>query len=166
MNTRLQQTFREHGVRLTAARRTVLQVLSDATEHLEIAEVHRRARRLNPGIGLASVYRTIELLARLRLVKHVHVDHRHQHFALTTAAHCHHLICRSCGTVVEFSDCQIGGLVRSLARRTRFRIESHTMDLFGLCPDCRHHPARPTGARCVTPSQIAHPAGRRERRHR
>ncbi len=161
MSARIQQVFRQNGVRLTAARRTVLQVLSEAAEHLEIAELHRRARQLNPGIGLASVYRTIELLNQLRLIKHVHVDHRHQHFALTTETHCHHLICRSCGAVVEFSDCGVDGLVRALARRTRYRIDSHTMDLFGTCPECRHRPRTTAGSRCKAPLHPRHEHRRR-----
>jgi len=74
--------------------------------------------------------------AKLELVKHVHMDHRHRHYAPTMDGHCHHLVCRTCGVVVEFSDCRAGSLVRVLARRTKFRIEGHCMDFFGQCPGC------------------------------
>jgi Fur family ferric uptake transcriptional regulator len=133
----LAQSLRRRGLKLTRSRLAVLQVLADTSEHLKVAEVHQRARRIDGRIGLASVYRTMDLLARLQLIKHVHMDHRHRHYACATVRHCHHLVCRDCGLVVEFSDCQADRLVRTLTRRTRFRIEEHCMDFFGRCPDCR-----------------------------
>ncbi len=76
----LKQALQERGLRLTRARMTVVQVLAGCTEHLKVAEVHRRARQIDGRVGLASVYRTMDLLSRLQLVKHVHVDHRHRHY--------------------------------------------------------------------------------------
>jgi Fur family transcriptional regulator, ferric uptake regulator len=154
--TRLAQALRIEGLKLTRSRLAVLRVLSDASEHLKVAEVHRRARHLEPRIGLASVYRTMGLLARLRLVTHIHMDHRHRHYTSITEGHCHHLVCRTCGRVVEFSDCGVENLSRLLSRRTRFRIEGHYMDFFGECPGCRR------GARIGKTSRRA-PANRRSR---
>lgn len=134
--TTLMRAFRTQGLKLTRSRLAVWRVLTDTTEHLKVAEVLRRARRIDGRIGLASVYRTMDLLERLRLVKHVHLDHRHRHYATATDGHCHHLVCRTCGVVVEFSDCQADAMVRVLARRTKFRIEGHCMDFFGQCPAC------------------------------
>jgi Fur family ferric uptake transcriptional regulator len=132
-----QRALQAQGLRLTQSRLAVLQVLATTTAHLKVAEVHRRALEIAPRIGLASVYRTLDLLARLQLIKHVHMDHRHRHYAPVTDAHCHHLVCSSCGVVVEFSDCRADGLARTLARRTKFRIDGHCMDFFGQCPRCR-----------------------------
>jgi len=133
----LHVALQRQGIRITRPRAAVLQVLEGTAEHLKVAEVHRRAMRIAPRIGLASVYRTMDLLARLRLVKHVHLDHRHQHYAPVTGGHCHHLVCNTCGCVVEFSDCRADGLTRILSRRTRFRIDGHCMDFFGQCPKCQ-----------------------------
>ena len=101
----LTRALQERGLKLTRSRMAVLQVLTETTEHLKVAEVHRRALQIADRIGLASVYRTMELLARLNLVKHVHMDHRHRHYARTTERHCHHLVCRTCGAAVEFYEC-------------------------------------------------------------
>jgi Fe2+ or Zn2+ uptake regulation protein len=133
----LQRAFRAQGLRLTHSRRAILQVVATTTAHLQIAEVHRQAARIAPGIGLASVYRTIDLLDRLGLVKRVHIGHRHRHYAPAIEEHGHHLVCSGCGRVVEFSDCRVEGLARVLARRTRFVIEGHSIELYGRCPDCR-----------------------------
>jgi Fur family transcriptional regulator, ferric uptake regulator len=140
--TTLTRAFQAQGLKLTHSRLAVWRVLTNTTEHLKVAEVHRRARRIDSSIGLASVYRTMDLLERLQLVKHVHLDHRHRHYATATDGHCHHLACRTCGVVVEFSDCQADAMVRVLARRTKFRIEGHCMDFVGQCPACLRRSAR------------------------
>ncbi len=139
----LHRALRARGLRLTEARRAVLQIVSTSAVHLPVAEVHRRALRVAPGIGLASVYRTIDLLNRLGLIKRVHVDDRHRHYAAATEGHGHHLVCRACGRVVEFSECQVEAIVKVLARRTRFVIEGHSIELYGRCPDCRPSNRRP-----------------------
>ncbi len=133
----MSQALRNRGLKLTLARQAVLQVLGAASGHLRVTEVHRRARRISPGIGLASVYRTMELLARLNLVRPVHMEHRHRHYARVAAVHGHHLVCNGCGFVIEFSDCRVDRLTRSLARRTGFRIDDHSIELYGRCPTCR-----------------------------
>jgi Fur family ferric uptake transcriptional regulator len=102
-----------------------------------VAEVYRRAQKIDPGIGLASVYRTLDLLARLAIVKPLHTEHRHRHYVRVNGRHGHHLVCTGCGLAVEFADCRLESLMRSLARRTRFRIDGHFMEFFGRCADCR-----------------------------
>ena len=139
----LQHALHNQGLRLTRSRMAVLQVLSASSEHLKVAEVHRRARQIDGRVGLASVYRTMELLAQMGLVKHVHLDHRHRHYASITEDHSHHLVCTSCGLAVEFNDCKLEKLERAIARRTDFAIEGHCMEFFGRCAKCRQRPHTP-----------------------
>jgi Fur family ferric uptake transcriptional regulator len=133
----LTKVLHNQGLRLTRSRRAVLEVLAASSEHLKVAEVHRRARMIDPQVGLASVYRTMDLLERLRLVKHVHMEHRHRHYARITGHHGHYLVCNGCGLVIEFSDCQLERLTRTLVRRTKFQIEGHCVEFFGQCRKCR-----------------------------
>ncbi len=140
------QTLHAHGLRATRARVAILQVLGGTAEHLRVAEVHRRARRIDGGIGLASVYRTMDLLTQKGLVKHVHMDHRHRHYASITERHSHHLVCTGCGLAVEIFDCRLDNLARSIARRTDFQIDGHCMEFFGRCQRCRRE-AGSTSAR-------------------
>ena len=145
----LRQLFHNRGLKLTRSRQAVLEVLTSTSGHLKVAEVHRRARRLDPGIGLASVYRTLDLLARLQLVKPLHTEHRHRHYVRANGQHGHHLVCTGCGLAVEFADCQLERLMQTLARRTRFRIDGHFMEFFGRCAKCRNAPkTTPRRARC------------------
>lgn len=141
----LKQTLHDRGLRLTRSRMAVLQVLGATGEHLKVAEVHRRARQIDDRIGLASVYRTMGLLAEMGLVKNVHVEQRHRRYAQITNGHAHHLVCTGCGLVQEFSDCPADELARTLARRMKFRIEGHCMEFFGRCAKCRQQ--SPTSSR-------------------
>ena len=149
----LQQALRNHGFKLTRARRALLQVLGQASVHLKAADLHRAVRAIDPSVGLASVYRTLNLLSRLGLLRLVHTNHRHRHYAQATHEHAHHLLCNDCGRVVEFSDCQVERLIKTLARRTRFVIEEHSIELYGRCPDCRRaldHGSTPDQARSIS----------------
>lgn len=143
----LKHALHTRGLRFTQSRLAVLQVLTATTEHLKVAEVHRRAKQIDARIGLASVYRTMGLLAQMGLVKDVHVEQRHRRYAQITNGHGHHLVCTSCGLVQEFSDCHADELARTLARRTKFRIEGHCMEFFGRCSKCRQQSRHPSRAR-------------------
>lgn len=155
---RSSDALQRKGLKLTRSRQAILRVLADSHDHLKVAEIHRRALAIDPRIGLASVYRTMDLLARLGLVRHVQMNHRHRHYAPATDGHGHHLVCNGCGRVVEFSDCQVERLARTLARRTRFVIEGHSIELYGRCPDCRRAPRQDSPTH---PSHIA-PQDRRK----
>jgi Fur family ferric uptake transcriptional regulator len=145
----LRQLLHNRGLKLTRSRQAVLEVLTSTSGHLKVAEVHRRAQRIDPGIGLASVYRTLDLLARLQLAKPLHTEHRHRHYVRANGRHGHHLVCTGCGLAVEFADCRLERLMRTLARRTRFRIDGHFMEFFGRCAKCRTAPeTTPRRARC------------------
>ena len=144
---KLKEALHRHGLRLTRSRMAVLHVLGASVEHLKVAEVHRRAREIDGRVGLASVYRTMGLLAQMGLVKHVHLDHRHRHYASITEDHSHHLVCTSCGLAVEFNDCRLEKVERAIARRTDFEIEGHCMEFFGRCAKCRRRSSNASRSR-------------------
>jgi len=129
--------LRAHGYKLTRQRRAVLGVLVKGTEHLSPAEVYERAKADCPQIGLTTVYRTLELLGSLGLIKRVHLDKGCHSYALASQGHCHHLICDSCGSVVEFEGCDLSPLLEAVAEQTGFVIKRHWLELFGRCPSCQ-----------------------------
>lgn len=125
------------GLRLTAPRRAVATVLETSDAHLTSAEVFERAKPLCPDLGRATVYRTLETLARLGAIRPLALGVGvEQRFALADGGH-HHLVCADCGTVVEFDDCPLGDLETALAARTGFQIHGHLLELLGRCPACR-----------------------------
>ena len=123
--------------RLTPSRRAVLTVLErERGRQLSAQELHRRARKLQPSIGLATVYRTLSSLSDEGAVDVVSTDHGEAAYRLCSPGHHHHLICSNCGTVVEIQECDLGSLERSLGRRYRFKIDEHAITFRGLCGRC------------------------------
>lgn len=99
-------------------------------------ELHRRARRVQPSIGLATVYRTLGVLAGEGVVDVVSRDRGERAYRLCSPGHHHHLICTSCGRVVEIGECDLGSVERALGRRYRFQIDEHAITFHGSCEAC------------------------------
>ncbi len=133
-----QDTLRSAGYRVTRPRQAILDVLVSADELLLPEEIQRRALPLCPGIGLATIYRTLALLSELGCVRRVHRDDHCQGYAPASRSHSHHLVCRGCAQVVEFEGSEdIAGVIVEVADRTGFRIEDHLLELVGTCPNCQ-----------------------------
>lgn len=128
------------GYRLTAARRAVMQVLLLATAPLSPQELHTRGRAIHPALGLVSVYRTLDLLEELELVRRVHLADGCHGYLPASPGHRHALLCRGCGQAVEFPGSEdLSALIAEVQRSTGYQIEEHLLQLIGLCPAC-HKP--------------------------
>jgi Fur family ferric uptake transcriptional regulator len=140
MNDRLSEmarALRAHGYKLTAQRLAVLEVLQNGDPHLTPAEVHERGQALLPGLGLTTVYRTLEILARLGFLHRPRMGDSAASYSTCTDGHHSHLVCCECGLVVELKECYAHELVQRLMEKTDFRIDSHLLEFLGLCPDCQ-----------------------------
>ncbi len=128
----------KQGLRSTRQRDVILDVFLATRQHLSVEELFLKVKASHPGIGFATVYRTVKLLAEAGIareltLKNGQVRYEHQ----LAGEHHDHLICTGCGTIVEFEDETIEKLQQEIAGRHGFRMTSHRMDLFGLCPTCR-----------------------------
>jgi Fur family ferric uptake transcriptional regulator len=129
------------GYNLTGPRRIVLTEITRRTTPFTSAELLEEVQRKAPTIGRATVFRTIDLLCRLGIVQRIHEDAKggrcHAYLACDDHHH-HHLICERCGKVTDFrEDATLDALVRGVEQRTAFRVESHRLELIGVCPDCQ-----------------------------
>jgi Fur family ferric uptake transcriptional regulator len=131
------ERIRLAGYKLTRQRRAVLEVIAAGGMHLSPAEVYEQAKVKCPALGLTTVYRTLELLSALGLVRRVHLEEGCHSFASASRGHSHHLICNECGEVVEFDGCDLSPLLERVAQHTGFVIEAHWLELFGTCPACQ-----------------------------
>jgi Fur family ferric uptake transcriptional regulator len=132
--------LRENHRKLTRARQTVLDILTQANQHLTPAEIYRQAKTKYPHLGLTTVYRTLDLLVKLGYIQRVHFAEGCHSYAPTAQAHGHHLVCAVCGRAEEFSDCDLEPLMKSLQAKTGFEISVHVLELMGRCPTCRAKP--------------------------
>ena len=106
--------------------------------HVTVEEVVARARELDPRVSLATVYRTMKLLADSGLATARQFgDGQTRYEAADGRAHHDHLICTSCGAIVEFANDRIEALQALIARQHGFEVEQHKLELYGRCQRCR-----------------------------
>lgn len=129
--------LRDAGYKLTNARLTVLQVIEDLGGHVTSAEVLDGVAAADDSIGRASVFRTLDLLTRLGIVRPTYVDSSHTpNYVLLPDGHHHHIICNHCGKVIEFDDCDLDALTQQLERRYDIAITGHLLEFYGTCAAC------------------------------
>jgi Fur family ferric uptake transcriptional regulator len=126
------------GYRLTAPRRAVIQVLESDNGHLSPAEVLRRGQRIHPKLSRATVYRTLEVLTSMGLMRPLFLGERGSQVTCVEGGH-HHLLCLSCGSTIHFDDCLVQQMEELIAARLGFDIKSHLLEFYGICRDCREH---------------------------
>jgi len=126
------------GYKLTRQRQAVIGAIISSRDHLTPAGIYERVNRAHPDIGLVTVYRTLELLSRLRLVCELHAGGACPTYTACTSEHHHHLICSSCGRVVDFTGHNLGPLEDRLSRESGFEIKDHVLEFIGVCADCQH----------------------------
>jgi Fur family ferric uptake transcriptional regulator len=137
MSNKLRKALEARGYRLTAARLTILDALADSGGHLTADELTERVRQRAKGIGRMTVYRTLDLLCDLGLLRPVYQGTGAAHYILMEDGHHHHLICSGCSRVFEFDECALGDLPAQIARRFGFRVDGHLLELYGLCEACK-----------------------------
>jgi Fur family ferric uptake transcriptional regulator len=135
------------GERLTGPRRAVVDVLATSRMPLTVADIH--ARLTGRPVHLASVYRTVHLLVRMRLVRPTDAvrpgdaarGSRRYELAEQFTGHHHHLICQGCGRIEDLDGCALPDaaltrLTRYARRARRFQVTEHEVRLFGVCERC------------------------------
>lgn len=123
------------GFRMTPQRMAILHTLRHSGRHLSPTEVYEQARRVQPGLTEATVYRTLEFLVENGYALVAHVGGGKLVYELTEENH-HHLICKNCGRTVAVEHAPLAKLYSQLESSTGFKLDSAHVTLFGLCPDC------------------------------
>lgn len=122
----------ERGLRITEQRRVIARVLSESTDHPDVEKLHERATDIDPGISIATVYRTVRLFEEAGILdRHDFGDGRARYEAAPEAHH-DHMIDVESGQVIEFVDPELEALQRVIAERLGFRLVDHRMELFGV----------------------------------
>jgi Fur family ferric uptake transcriptional regulator len=143
--SRWRQNFRDSGYRLTTPREAILRVLSENKKHLSADEIFFLVREKYRGIGLATIYRTLDLLVQMGMVSKFDFGDGRARYELISKdeTHHHHLICRKCGRVIDYSDFSkeeikfIKELEKEVSKQHNFKIDSHKLDFYGFCNKCK-----------------------------
>ena len=140
----LKEKLKENGLKVTSQRLKVLSVLEkNSGVHMTAEDVYELVSEECPEIGLATVYRTLQLLWEIQLVDKISLDDgclRYEigHLIKGDAKHNHHhLICRVCGKVIPFADDLLDDLENHIEEATGFHVLDHELKFYGLCRECR-----------------------------
>ena len=129
-----------NGLKTSRQRELIADVFFQARGHLSIDELLERVRGADPKVGQATVYRTMKLLTKCGLAEARQFGDGHTRYEPVEEhqEHHDHLICTSCGKIVEFHNPQIESLQDRVAVEHGFVVTHHKMELYGLCSDCRY----------------------------
>lgn len=122
----------EKGLRITEQRRIIARVLSAAEDHPDVEELHRRSAGVDPGISIATVYRTVKLFEEAGILERREFKGGRVRYEPTTEEHHDHLIDIESGQVLEFQDGALEELQRAIAERMGFRLIDHRMELYAV----------------------------------
>lgn len=133
----LETALTEKGYRLTRARKAILQALVACGGHVSADDLAEIVRQKAPFVGRMTVYRTLDLLSELGLIRPIYQGTGAAHYILLTNGHHHHMICTGCGKIFEFDDCVVEEMAQLVGERFDFQVEGHLLEFYGRCPDCR-----------------------------
>ncbi len=136
---RLQQALGKRRIRLTRQRRVILQVMDDAEQHLDVDQILERAQKIDSGVALVTVYRTIDLLKKHGLIDELDLLHlrgdRHYYESHGPRDHIH-VACLGCGKVREFESRLYEQLKQQIARDFDMKVTVSRTEVGGYCADC------------------------------
>jgi Fur family transcriptional regulator, ferric uptake regulator len=120
------------GLRMTEQRRVIARVLSEAKDHPDVEELHRRSVNIDKGISIATVYRTVRLFEESGILERHDFRDGRSRYEEAGSEHHDHLIDMKSGKVLEFFDPEIERLQTEIARRMGFKLVDHRMELYGI----------------------------------
>jgi len=132
MTSRLEQLCTTKGMRMTEQRRVIARILSQASDHPDVEELHRRSHAVDPRISIATVYRTVRLFEEAGILSRLDFGDGRARYEETPEAHHDHLIDMRSGRIIEFNDPEIEALQERIAARLGYRLVDHRMELYGV----------------------------------
>jgi Fur family ferric uptake transcriptional regulator len=132
MPLRLEQICVEKGMRMTEQRRIIARVLSVASDHPDVEELHRRAHEIDPKISIATVYRTVRMFEEAGILNRHDFRDGRSRYEEAREEHHDHLIDLQSGKVIEFQNSEIEELQKKIAERLGYRLVDHRLELYGI----------------------------------
>jgi Fur family ferric uptake transcriptional regulator len=122
----------EKGLRITEQRRVIARVLSDAEDHPDVEILHQRSAAIDPGISIATVYRTVRLWEAAGILERHDFGDGRARYEAAAETHHDHLINVETGEVIEFVDPELEELQRKISERLGYRLVDHRLELYGV----------------------------------
>ena len=129
--------FESAGYRLTGPRRALAALIAAHGRHFTADDLLGESRRRRLGVTRATIFRSLDVLADLGVVERLDLPSGEHAFVACEPAHHHHVVCSSCGRTAGVADPGLERIAEAIGRESGFRIDTHRLELFGLCPTCR-----------------------------
>ena len=138
--------FKGHVSRWTVPRETILELLNRSSKHMSAKEIYASLYKMYPGIGLTTVYRTLDLLVRMGFINKLTFGDgpsRYEFKSEKKEKHHHHLLCKNCGRIIDYSDFineeleLVKKTEETLAKKHNFKVLDHNIEFYGLCEKCQ-----------------------------
>jgi Fur family ferric uptake transcriptional regulator len=130
------------GHRVTRPRRVLADLIADRRGPFNAADLATDVTLRRLGIGRATIFRVLDLFAELGVIERIDLPEGGHAYVACEPAHHHHLVCSICGRTTEVADGVLRQAVGDIERVTGFRIDSHRLELFGVCPTCLESDSR------------------------
>jgi Fur family ferric uptake transcriptional regulator len=135
------RALNQKGLKLTIQRELVLNVLQESiSHHLTAEEIYNKVKVMNPDIGLATVYRTIQLLSQLKYIDKLNLNDGYIRYEISKQNELHrhhHLICEKCGQVIEVQDDLLDSIETKVNQKYDFIVTDHVVKFYGICKACQ-----------------------------
>ncbi|HEY2091739.1 MAG TPA: transcriptional repressor [Thermoanaerobaculia bacterium] len=142
--TKFSGFLQQQGLKLTSEREALVREIFSTHYHFEADELLFKMKQNSVKISRATVYRTLELLVKSGLVRRVHLGEDHYHYEHVSGnSHHDHLVCTTCGAVIEFHDEELERRQREICERKKFTPTFHNLQILGLCDACRRKGEQP-----------------------
>ncbi|MFH0984140.1 MAG: Fur family transcriptional regulator [Candidatus Omnitrophota bacterium] len=132
--------LKENGLKVTSQREAVLALFAKDNSRKTPYAVHKKLKKRLPQLGLPTVYRVLEELKEIGLLVQIPSEDRQLHYSLCNLPadkHHHHFVCRKCKKVEEVEHCNFKGISNFILRKLGAIVESHSLQLEGLCASCK-----------------------------
>jgi Fur family ferric uptake transcriptional regulator len=134
MNISIERLCIENGLKMTGPRRVIARVLSEATDHPDVEELHRRANRIDNRISLATVYRTVRLLEAKGILSRRDLGSRRARYEPSGDGNHFHMVDKESGSVIEFEAPDVEDALRKIAQTHGLDVDLIKIELFGKRP--------------------------------
>lgn len=156
--TRFQDFLKKQGLKLTSERIALVREIFATHYHFEADELLGKMKEKEVKISRATVYRTLELLVKSGMVRRVHLGEDHYHYEHVSGnSHHDHLICTTCGGVIEFHDELLEQRQIEICQKKKFTPTFHNLQILGICDPCRRKgqtPDSPDRVRMIQPTKL------------
>ena len=131
------EELRDLDLKATPKRLAVLKLLETTDKPVDIAMITVYLKKHKVKTDPATVFRIMNLFTAKGITKQIQLNESKFRYELSSQSDHHHLICESCGSIEDITDCNIEGLEKEIEKKKKFKIKSHALEFFGLCSNCQ-----------------------------